>query len=346
MTLERSPLTDKLLSQIRLNGRMPAARLIEALGISRPTLGRALADAPSVVRLGKARATQYALAHEIRGESQWPLYRLNAQARVEHLGTLIALDRGEFALISDTHRPTLMHPQFERGVYPDVPWFLEDLRPSGFLGRTYAHRMARQLRLPTDIAIWRAEHIIVALLHGGSTEIGDLILGEASMERAVREIDDPPDLVDATAVAHRYPELAASVLRGEPPGSSPGGEQAKFTATVDDAADRYAAIVKFSANEDSAGARRWASLLRCEALAARVLADRGVAAAESSGAIEAARLEKNLAAAASSHSRQSTRRSTAKHASHGTSSPTCSNATDGSMPKTRLPCAASVGSVR
>ncbi|HJU39035.1 MAG TPA: type II toxin-antitoxin system HipA family toxin YjjJ, partial [Tahibacter sp.] len=225
-------------------------------------------------------ATQYALTREIRGESQWPLYRLDAQAKVAHLGTLIALDRGEFALSSDTSRPVMMHPQFERGIYPDVPWFLDDLRPNGFLGRTWAHRMANPLRVPADIALWNAEHIVVALLHGGSTESGDLILGEPSLERALREIDNPPDLVDAADLSRAYPELAARTLRGEPPGSSPGGEQAKFTATIDGADGRYAAIVKFSVDESSAGARRWASLLRCEAIAARVLAERGIAAAQ------------------------------------------------------------------
>lgn len=219
------------------------------------------------------------VTHEIRGDSRRPLYRLNDQARVEHLGTLIALDRGEFALSSDTSRSVLMHPEFERGIFPDVPWFMDDLRPNGFLGRLYAHRMASRLRIPADIMLWNAEHTIVALLHGGSTESGDLILGEQSLERALREIDNPPDLVDAADLSRAYPELAARTLRGETPGSSPGGEQAKFTATVDAADGRYAAIVKFSVDENSAGARRWASLLRCEAIAARVLADRGVAAA-------------------------------------------------------------------
>lgn len=280
MTSERPAVADQLLNTLRAHGRMPASRLLEALRISRPTLGRALAAAPSIVRLGKARATQYALSREIRGESQWPLYRLNAEARVEHLGTLISLERGEFALSSDTYRHVLMHPQFERGIYPGVPWFLDDLRPNGFLGRTYAHRMSAQLRVPTDIRLWNAEHTIVALLHGGSTESGDLILGEPSLERTLREIGKPSDLVDAANLAREYPELAARTLRGEPPGSSPGGEQAKFTATVETAQGRYAAIVKFTADEDSAGTRRWATLLRCEALAATILAERGIAAAQ------------------------------------------------------------------
>ena len=280
MSPSRPAAADQVASQLRSRGRLSAAELQQAAGVSRATLARAVAADPSIVRLGNARATQYALARELRGESRWPLYRLNAAARVEHLGTLVSLERGEFALIAQKYLPVLMHPQFERGVYPDVPWFLDDLRPNGFLGRTYAHRMADRLRVPADITRWNAEHVIVALLHGGSTESGDLILGEPSLERCLREMKNPPDLVAAANRSQAYAELAVQALRGEQPGSSPGGEQAKFTATVDTHDGRYAAIVKFSAGEDGSGARRWASLLRCEALAAAVLTERGIVAAE------------------------------------------------------------------
>lgn len=240
-----------------------------------------------MVRLGKARASQYALTNPLRGESEWPLYRLDAKARVEHLGTLLSLDRGEFALVTESPRPVLIHPPFTQGVYPDVPWFLEDLRPNGFLGRTFAHRSAKTLGVPADLKLWNAEHIVTALLSGGSTQTGDLILGEQSLEATLLEIDNPPDLIKAKKRATKYPKLAERVMRGEPPGSSPGGEQPKFTATIDARGERYAAIVKFSSNEGAAGARRWASLLRCEALASDILASRGIPVART-GVIESA----------------------------------------------------------
>jgi len=272
-------IADRVEEQLRSRGRQPAGALVDALGISRPSLGRVLEAKPSIVRLGKARATEYALLRDIRGESKWPLYRITRAGRIVSLGTLMALDRGEFALQATTANPVLLHPPFERGIFPDVPWFLDDLRPAGFLGRTYAHRVARQLRVPADLKMWNAEHVIAALLHGGSTQAGDLVLGDLALERALRELAAPSDLVLAAERAQRYPEWAADVLRGEPPGSSPGGEQAKFTATVEDASGRHPVIVKFSAAEDSAAARRWATLLRCEAIAARVLDECGIAAA-------------------------------------------------------------------
>src|SRR5215510_8169929 len=105
-------MAQRLEGQLRSRGRQSAASLIEALGISRPTLGRAVAAAPAVVRLGKARATEYALRQDIRGESQWPLYRMTIAGQIELLGTLCALDRGEFALEAARPSPVLMHPPF------------------------------------------------------------------------------------------------------------------------------------------------------------------------------------------------------------------------------------------
>jgi len=282
MPPDQGPIAERVRQLLRLRGRLTAAELLQALEVSRPTLARAVADEPTVVRLGKARATQYALRQEYRGESQWPLYRMTPDARVQSIGNLLALDRGEFALESAQERPVLTLPPFERGIYPDVPWFLDDLRPNGFLGRTYAHRVSQELRVPADLKTWNAGHIIAALLHGGSTQSGDLILGDLAMERALRELRDPPDLVAAAERLRRYPEFAAEVMRGEPPGSSPGGEQAKFTATVRDGQSQHAVIVKFSAGDDSPGARRWGTLLRCEALAADVLGTRGIAVAQTS----------------------------------------------------------------
>lgn len=272
---------DALLGHLRRHGRQPAGALPDALGISRATLARAVAAAaPGVVRLGRTRATQYALARDIRGASRWPLYRLDPQAQVIPLGDLLALDRGEFAFVAAQPSDSLLHPPFEHGIFPDLPWFLDDLRPGGFLGRTFAHRMGEHLQLPVDLKLWDAAHVVTALLHRGSAQSGDLILGDAALARALHERDSPSDLVPLADRSTRYPQMALDVLQGEQPGSSPGGEQAKFTATLEHDAGRRAAIVKFSVAEDSAAARRWADLLRCEALAGRVLDLHGLAAAQ------------------------------------------------------------------
>lgn len=215
-----------------------------------------------------------------RNESGWPLFRLNQGGLPEHLGILIALGRDEFSFRTDRLRPTFSLRPFEAGVFPGLPWFLDDLRLDGFCGRSHACRIATSLGVPSDITVWNAEHVLAALLQGDSTQAGDLVVGERALARTLQTMDRPPDLVATAERARCYPAWANDVLRGEPPGSSPGGEQAKFTATVDGEDGRYSAIVKFSAGDDNPAARRWAALLRCEAVAGTVLARRGIAAAE------------------------------------------------------------------
>ncbi len=220
------------------------------------------------------------LIQPTRNESGWPLFRLSQDGRPENLGILVALDRDEFSFRPDGLRPAFFLQPFEAGMFPGLPWFLDDLRPNGFCGRTYAHRIAASLGVPSDITVWNAEHVLTALLQGDSTQAGDLVVGERALARTLQAMDKPPDLVAAAERARRYPAWADDVLRGEPPGSSPGGEQAKFTATVDGTGSRYSAIVKFSAGDGNPAARRWAALLRCEALAGTVLARHGIAAAD------------------------------------------------------------------
>ncbi|MCF3971924.1 hypothetical protein, partial [Pseudomonas aeruginosa] len=81
----------------------------------------------------------------------------------------------------------------------------------------------------------------------GGTGIGDLILGQEALATAMAERDTPTDAVAASERARQYPAWAQAALAGENIGSSPGGEQPKFTATVhQEDGTRYAALVKFA----------------------------------------------------------------------------------------------------
>ncbi len=274
---------DRMLGLLGRQGSLAAADLAQALDISRATLSRAVAAAGDrVVRMGRARDSRYALRREIRGESSWPVYRIDTDGAVHDIGTLTALHRDEFFFESTRNPTALLHAPFRNGYFPGLPWFLDDQRPQGFLGRTYAHRMSAQLQLPEDLKTWTVEHGLVAILHGGSTQVGDLLVGDAALRSALAAVRDPADLVTIGDRASRYAAMARDVMRGEPPGSSPAGEQPKFTATIDlDNGARECAIIKFSDATANAGARRWAALLRCEAIASEVLAAHGASAAAS-----------------------------------------------------------------
>jgi hypothetical protein len=166
--------------------------------------------------------------------------------------------------------------------HDDVPWFLFDIRPQGFLGRSFVAEHA-DLRLPA-LTEWRADDVIRALALRGEDLPGNLILGEESHQAFYRRFDDvaiAARAIDAGERARSYPELAESAMRGGAPGSSAGGEQPKFTCLIRDAAGLGNVIVKFSPPTDGEPGRRWADLLACEHLALELLRGSGLPAAES-----------------------------------------------------------------
>ena len=91
----------------------------------------------------------------------------------------------------------------------------------------------------------------------------------------------PIDRVAADDRLAQYRERARAALDGEDVGSSPGGEQPKFTATVEVHGRRRSVLVKFAQPDEGAAAQRWSDLLVCEHLALEALRQSGQAAASS-----------------------------------------------------------------
>ncbi|PJK02846.1 transcriptional regulator [Lysobacteraceae bacterium NML71-0210] len=269
-----------LVSWLRQHGPASARAIATALGVSQPTVSRLIQRTPEVITIGQARATRYALAHTLGREgSCWPLYRLDADARPECLGALQSLHGGGFLFQPDQALPAFTHGDFHNGLYPGLPWFLDDLRPQGFLGRAFARRVARQIGAAPDLTLWRSDDIVRALLQSGEDLPGDLILGDEALQTAMHAVLQPAHIINVADAPLAFAEQAENALRGEAIGSSAGGEQPKFTATVrEDDGQLYPSIIKFSEHHDSAAGRRWADLLACEQLAAQLLRQHGIPA--------------------------------------------------------------------
>ncbi len=262
---------------------VPAGRLVAALGVTRPVLARLVAEAGDrVLRIGRARATAYAARARSDAGDAWPLWRMRPDATLEELGTLHLLRGERFQFVPDAERLNLTRPvDGVPGHYPGLPWFLDDLRPQGFLGRTLAHRQSTQLGVPGDLNRWQLRDVLLAVTRTGGTGTGDLLLGRHAVDLALAERDAPADAVAAEARRVRYAQWAQAALAGEDVGSSPGGEQPKFTATVTTPRGRHAALVKFAVADSGQAARRWADLLACEHIALQCLRAAGLPAAES-----------------------------------------------------------------
>jgi DNA-binding transcriptional ArsR family regulator len=273
-----APLEDLL----RQRGPLTAAMLGQALGISQPTVSRLLTAAGGrIVRIGRARASRYALGHDIaRAGNRWPLYRIDPEGRAQSLGELRTLHGGGFHLEPAHPLPAFLHGEFANGLFPGLPWFLDDQRPQGFLGRAFARRVAADIGAPDDLIRWQADDVVLALLRHGEDEPGDLVLGEDALQRALQNML-AGNAMPVSDRAARYPELADAALAGEDIGSSAGGEQPKFTALLRDERGHRAVIVKFSERAGTPAAQRWADLLHCEHIAAEVLGVHDVPAAAS-----------------------------------------------------------------
>lgn len=90
------------------------------------------------------------------------------------------------------------------------------------------------------------------------------------------------EAVPEHARAACYTLRAQQANAGDVPGSSAGGEQAKFTALIEAPNGNLRhVIVKFSPGIDTAPGRRWADLLVAEHLALATLREFGIAASES-----------------------------------------------------------------
>jgi hypothetical protein len=276
-------LTDEKLTAALSQGALhTAAELADRLDVSQPTISRGLNRlAGKVVRIGLGRASRYSLARPInRLGSRWPLYRINAEGRPEHLGDLFSIMAGHWYLHSPEPRQALMQNEFREGVYPDLPWFLEDLKPQGFLGRAFVQAHAEELDVPAELTAWNSDHVLAALLRHGDNLPGDLVVGDDALESALHELVNPLCIAPDER-PDKYPRMAASALRGQSVGSSAGGEQPKFTVQLREEDGTFrAAIVKFSEPQNTPSAIRWADLLQCEHLAGTVLSENGVRAAQ------------------------------------------------------------------
>lgn len=173
------------------------------------------------------------------------------------------------------------HGEYSNGWFPGWPWWLDDQRPQGFLGRAFAKRVSSVLAVPDDPKQWSDVDIALALLSFGDDAPGNLVFGEQALRRALESQLQPRSVIVERERGVAYAAMAEAALRGDFIGSSAAGEQPKFTATLASAVGYRSVIVKFTERIGSAASRRWADLLYCEMLASRVLQDAGIKAAAS-----------------------------------------------------------------
>lgn len=257
-----------IIRSLLATGPQRPRQLLESLGVSQPTLSRLIrALGNEVVRIGAARSIQYVLRDNLRGLPDISIFRVDSQGSIRELGILIPV-RPEGYIMRQTDGTTL-HSD-------GLPWWLDDMRPQGYLGRAYVAAHSFALGLPSSLTEWNDTHTLRALITHGHDAVGNLLLEEAMRERFLSIPDSMP--IAAGEKGDAYERRIQDVTSGESPGSSAGGEQPKFTAYAETSDGPRHLIVKFTETETSSISERWRDLLLAEHLAMECLHDSGIAA--------------------------------------------------------------------
>lgn len=267
---------------LRRLGVSSAAAIANALGVSIPTLHRILHERGSqVVRLGSTKFARYALRRPLRGVAEpVQVYMIDEYGRGALCGA-IDLISPEGAVLN--LQCLLGYPADDVhavGVWGGLPYPLYDMRPQGYLGRSFARLIAADFDVPPDPERWSDDHIVDVLSRRGVDTSGNLIVGDGAYQRWLESMASLEPAITQEQLTVRYLQLAAEAVMYVGDGSSAGGEFPKFTARrmLEGSATPHV-IVKFSGAEASAPVTRWADLLVCEHLALQVLRANHVSAA-------------------------------------------------------------------
>jgi hypothetical protein len=219
--------------------------------------------------MGAARSTRYALTRGLLGlPARQTITLTTPEGQVQRFGTLCFLQDERLHVQADDGSEWLGEPG-------QLPWFLEPLRPQGFLGRQFA-----RLRpdFPPDPDDWSTEQVLHLTSAYAIDPPGALQLGDIAAHAVRRVPENPPGAQDR---AKHYDASAQGAGLLLPAGSSAGGEQPKFVTETDGKDGRQHLIVKFSPPRGTPFGERWHDLLHLEHLALTVLGESGIPVAKS-----------------------------------------------------------------
>lgn len=267
---------NSILQILRTWHRQPSAELLGRLGVSRPTLMRALTQLDGqVVSRGRARRTAYAARRPVRGSmAALTLYQIDTAGLAHEAAQLEPVYPVGCAMNFNGKFPWPLDDEMQDGWFRGLPYPIADMRPQGFLGRNFARQYGELLQLDVDLSRWNEDDVLYALSTLGSDQPGNYILGDTALRRFLNEQQTGCRFLDRDQIIAAYPQLAQQSLNFGLAGSSAAGEFPKFTASrKTETGELRQVIVKFSGADGSPQEQRWADLLVAEHLALQTIAD-------------------------------------------------------------------------
>ena len=252
---------------------LTSKQLQAATGLSQSAVSRQiklLGD--SIVPLPNGRQPKYALTRSAFGQGEKiSLYVVDTDGNSTVVAYLRPLSpRGYFIDPLDAASPLLSGCN-GTGVFYDLPYYLQGLRPEGFIGRQIARGLTERFsEFSADPRRWHTDHLGRFLVSNGDDLPGNIQLGQAGSLRTER--------VPIPHSRNDYPDIASTILSGQLTGSFAGGEQPKFTVYSSDRAAHV--IVKFSPPGNDPIARRWRDILITEYHASQALHALSIPSAE------------------------------------------------------------------
>jgi hypothetical protein len=271
--IDKEKIQSEILVYISRHGASSSQSICQLFKISQPTLSRMLsAIKDDLLVIGKARDTKYAAYRKISDTtSSVPIYEILDDATSRQFGILHAIKPSNFYFEAKTQ-------DAKSAIYPDLPYFLNDLRPTGFLGRSIPNQNL-DLLLPQDIHLWSADHCLKYLSRRAWNCIGNFILGEEAFQLYLEKIHLNTNGIEKKKRKEQYVLHANDALSTGDAGSSAGGEQPKFTTVL--LPENKQVIVKFSPPINSEIGQRIADILVCEHIALQTLKKYSCDAADS-----------------------------------------------------------------
>lgn len=248
-------LTSLVKTLLAERGLLSSAELQSVTGKSQATLSRTIKQlSPQVLALGKGRGARYALVREIMGRAaQQPIYLTDESGNSSQWGRLTFVE-GD--------RLHVQTPDINTTTHGDLPWYLEAMRPQGFLGRLRGQTIGFADANPDNWSLEQTLYAILAFEHDGP---GALALGQETGEWP------PESPLNLEQRALHYDQLASNVTQTLPAGSSAGGEQPKFLIHLDAPTGYEHLVVKFTPPRGTPFGERWHDLLHTELIALQTL---------------------------------------------------------------------------
>ncbi len=264
------PVWTRVRDYLLSHGPSSARDVYRSLGVSQSAFSLAVAKMRAeIVVIGARRSARYALARGIpEVGTEIPIYLVSESGVPELIARLLPIQPSGYFVDS-------VSPAVRSARYPDLPFWLNDVRPSGFLGRLVPRRHP-ELHFPSDVSLWSSNHVLRYATTLGRDLIGNLVLGDRALEAALQH---SAPMVKEGDREEAYRKLARETLEFGAAGSSAAGEQPKFLAIKQES--RTPVLVKFSPlGRDAINIRR-RDLLICENHALEVIRSHGHDAASS-----------------------------------------------------------------